>query len=377
MWAKPKAHKAPVNVVRAFAGHMLATGDDNGHVKLWDARVPGAEAAAVTFSDHEDVITDMCVDVGRATLLTASGDGRLGVLDLRKPKLAGLTEQQDDELLSLAVIKGGATVLAGSQDGVLLSYTWGKWAFKEGDDATYGPDKFRGHPQSIDALLAVDADTVVTGSSDGIIRLVTVAPNKLVGVLGEHSEDPIERLAWDRARRLLASASHDNTVKFWDVGYLFDEDDGDDDNEGEGGVATAVGGSSSSGSGVRRKGGAARGTASRFTSLPALALPAAGGGARGDDDDEDDDEDEEDDDEEDDEEDEEGSDDEDSDDADMGRGRGGGAGVTPAASDAGVLRGPRPPPPAAALGGRAASARGGRGKGSAKRGAKAAFFDDL
>lgn len=347
MWAKAKAHKAPVNVVRCFAGHMIASGDDDGGVKLWDSRVPSSEAAPVAFKEHDDVVTDIVIDESRATLLSSSGDGRLGVVDLRKSAFKAKTEQEDDELLSLAIIKDGATVVAGSQDGALLSYKWGKWAYKDGDADTYGPDKFRGHPQSIDSILPVDADTLVTGSSDGIIRLVTVAPNKLVGVLGEHSEDPIERLAFDRSRRLLASASHDDTVKFWDVGYLYEADDegGEEEEEGEGAAA-----SSSSGSGKRK---------SKFTSLPALQLPSGGGGDNDDDDDEDDSMDDEDD----------SDEDEDDDEEDMG-------GSSSAANRSGAGGRGRLQPIAAVRG----PAKNAKGKGAAKgKGGSAAkdFFDDL
>jgi WD repeat-containing protein 55 len=360
VWDKPKAHKAPVNVVRAFAGHMLASGDDDGGVKLWDTRVSSSAAAPLAFADHEDVITDMVVEGTKATLLTASGDGKLGVYDLRKPRLAASTEQEDDELLSLAVVKGGGAVTAGTQDGVLLTWQWGKWAPKEGDAATYGygADRFRGHPQSIDALLVLDDDTLITGSSDGIIRIVTVAPNKLVGVLGEHGDDPIERLAWDRTRRLVASASHDLTLRFWDVGALLDEGEEDDDEEGEGGAAAAATTSSSSsaagGGKAKKSGSKAKATGgSRFVDLPALALPSGGGG----DDEDDDDSDDEDMDDSD-------ADDSDDDEEDMGVGRGrGGAAKGRAAAVAASGK--------AAKGGKGGKgAKGGKGKG-------ASFFDDL
>ena len=34
--------------------------------------------------------------------------------------------------------------------------------------------------------------TILTGSSDGLIRLCTVQPNKLLGVLGSHDDFPVE-----------------------------------------------------------------------------------------------------------------------------------------------------------------------------------------
>ena len=63
--------------------------------------------------------------------------------------------------------------------------------------------RFPGHPESVDALLKFDEDTLLTGSSDGAIRIVSVQPNKLLGLIGAHAELPVECLAlsadrWDR-----------------------------------------------------------------------------------------------------------------------------------------------------------------------------------
>ena len=60
---------------------------------------------------------------------------------------------QEDELLSLAVLKGGKKVVAGTQSGVLLVYSWGEWANCS--------DRFVGHPETVEALVKVDEVRVV------------------------------------------------------------------------------------------------------------------------------------------------------------------------------------------------------------------------
>lgn len=47
----------------------------------------------------------------------------------------------------------------------------------------------------MDALVAFDEDSVVTGSQDGLIRLISILPNRMLGVLGEHDDLPVESLA--------------------------------------------------------------------------------------------------------------------------------------------------------------------------------------
>ncbi|RXW16911.1 hypothetical protein EST38_g8943 [Candolleomyces aberdarensis] len=82
----------------------------------------------------------------------------------KKPEPIAHSEDQEDELLSIAAIKG--------------------------------------HPLSVDALCnipdvpGVDAtSTVLTGSSDGFVRAVQILPTKLLGVVADHGEFPVERIA--------------------------------------------------------------------------------------------------------------------------------------------------------------------------------------
>ena len=54
-------------------------------------------------------------------------------------------------------------------------------------------------------------------------RVVSIHPNQFLGVIGEHEDFPIERLAYSRDKKYLASCSHDNTVKFWNVSTFFED----------------------------------------------------------------------------------------------------------------------------------------------------------
>ena len=83
------------------------------------------------------------------------------------------------------------------------------------------------------ALVAYDEDTVLTASSDGMIRVLNIQPNKMVGVLGIHSDMDVEKLASSADKMFLASAGHDNTVKIWDLGQLVDDYDEEEDEEEE------------------------------------------------------------------------------------------------------------------------------------------------
>ncbi len=37
-------------------------------------------------------------------------------------------------------------------------------------------------------MVAFDADTVLTGSADGLIRIIGILPNAMLGLVGEHAQ---------------------------------------------------------------------------------------------------------------------------------------------------------------------------------------------
>jgi len=223
------AHGSAVNCIEEIEEDVLVSGDDDGEVCIWDLRM---SKEASREKDLEDYISDFSFDKDRTALLVAGGDSTLGVYNLKKglrnldPSERSLP--QDADLLSLCPIRSGKKVVAGTQDGLLLFWTWGEWLNPS--------DRFPGHPESIESILKLDESTIITGSSDGIMRVIGIFPHKLLGVLGDHMDFPIEKMEWGVNHSVIASISHDNLVRFWDASVLKDEpssDDEDDSNKDE------------------------------------------------------------------------------------------------------------------------------------------------
>ncbi|XP_028075714.1 WD repeat-containing protein 55-like [Camellia sinensis] len=109
-------------------------------------------------------------------LLGTSGDGTLSVCNLRSNKVQTRSEFSEDELLSVLIMKNGRKVICGTQTGTLLLYSWG--FFKDCSDRFVDLS-----PNSIDALLKLDEDRVITGSENGLISL-ELATGKMISAQG-------------------------------------------------------------------------------------------------------------------------------------------------------------------------------------------------
>ncbi|KAF8065176.1 WD repeat-containing protein JIP5 [Lyophyllum atratum] len=187
------AHDSPINRIKYLMPWLLSTGDDDGVIKLWD---PRQRECTRTYTQHFDYITDFLWLEDKKQLVATSGDGTLSVMDVRSKKPFAQSEDQEDELLSIVAIKGASKVVVGTQIGILSVFNrsagWGDCV-----------DRIPGHPHSIDALCNLPSDllgvdtssTILTGSSDGMVRAVKILPTKLLGVVVDHGDWPVERIA--------------------------------------------------------------------------------------------------------------------------------------------------------------------------------------
>ncbi len=231
-WRRRDAHDAPINALALLGDVGVATGDDDGAVRCWD---PRQAKPALAFCEHSDLIADLLFVEETKQLAACSADGMLSVYDLRRGRLDARSDDLEDELGCLALLKRGKKLVCGQQSGVLGIFSWGDF----GDVS----DRALGHAEAVDAMVRYTDNIVLTGSADGKLRAVGIHPNRVLGVVGSHAEG-VEAMALGGGGKLLGSAAADGKVRLWDVSSLEDEaaaaaaaaDGGDDsDDEGDGG----------------------------------------------------------------------------------------------------------------------------------------------
>ncbi len=214
------AHNAAINKLLILNENFIATGDDTGVVKLWDSR-QNSTSAVMSWDAHTDFVADFDFCEETHTLVSVSGDATLCSYDIRNQKHFYRSDDQESELHCVRIIKDNKKVLCGSQDGVMVAFNWGQW----GDCS----DRFPGHLETVECMWKVDESTVITGSSDGIIRVVSIMPNNILGIIGDHKRFPVENIKPNRDKTILASIAHDEKIRLWDVSMLHDDGEVEDE----------------------------------------------------------------------------------------------------------------------------------------------------
>uniref|UniRef100_A0A8C4R104 WD repeat domain 55 n=1 Tax=Eptatretus burgeri TaxID=7764 RepID=A0A8C4R104_EPTBU len=155
------------------------------------------------------------VELGRLVQIVKKahdGDGTLCSFNIRRRRFDVLSEPQDGDLTSVVIMKEGQKVVCGSAEGRLHIFNWDGFGVPSDHLRTDGP--------TVDCLASVSTQLLCAGAMDGVIRAVSILPNRVIGALGQHLHHPVECLAVSHDSRLLASAGHDQRIKFWSTTKL-------------------------------------------------------------------------------------------------------------------------------------------------------------
>ena len=218
--AKSNPHKHGISSMNVCTESILATGDDDGLIALWDLR---QQKVVAKYHEHGDYVSSMLFFSEIDHLVSSSGDTCLGAFDLRNQKIIDFSDKRPDELNCIAFIPAINAIICGTPSGSLPVWRYGSWS------RPY--DVFDKHPRECEAIETYNDNIILTGACDSMIRVVQVHPTKRVlTTLGGHSKKyggGIFRLRISHDRNLVATCGQDNIVRFVDIEFLADESEVD------------------------------------------------------------------------------------------------------------------------------------------------------
>lgn len=212
---KGNPHKFGISAVNICTENLVATGDDDGKICLFDMRT---KKAVMKYHEHADFISQMLFFSEVNHIVSASGDTCLGVFDMRYNKLLDISDKRKDELLTIAFVPETCDIIGGTPSGSLPVWRYNGWA------RPY--DTYDYHPKECECIITYNDNIVLTGACDGLVRVLQVHPVKrnLCQLGGNRRRQGISKIRISHERNMLAVSGTDNIVSFIDVEMLANDD---------------------------------------------------------------------------------------------------------------------------------------------------------
>ena len=207
-----RGHADNVRSLALLPGGRLASGGDDGTVRLWDA-VRGGESTAVLQGQGGVVHALVVLPDGRhlaaGVLAPEAGErGAIVVWDTGvEPPTRRATIDCGSDLLALAVLHDGR-LAAGCYDHCVR-------LVEVGADAGSVAATLKGHTDRVRALAVLPDGTLASGSDDKTVRLWDVGARACVATLTGHTAYICALAVLADGR--LASGSDDRNVRLWNV----------------------------------------------------------------------------------------------------------------------------------------------------------------
>ena len=196
------------NWVRAMAfspdGKHLASGSNDCTIRLWD---PATGASLGTLQGHSDCVTVVAFSPDGRHPASGSDDRTVRLWSLTTGSLLGILQGHSGFVGAVAFSPDGKCLVSGSGDRTVRL-----WDPISG--ASLGT--LQGHSDWVRVVeFLPDGKHLSSGSNDGTVRLWDLTTGSLLGILQGHS-GWVRTVAFSPDGKLLASGSDDRTVRLWD-----------------------------------------------------------------------------------------------------------------------------------------------------------------
>jgi len=188
-------------------GNLLATGEDNGTIKVWDVETG---SLVHSLAGYPSAVGSLAFSPDKALLASGGVEGSEDI------KLWDM--ESGEEIMSLDKHTGNVYDLAFSTDGTLLASSSGDLTVKLWNVATGEElNTFRGHRSYVYSIsFSPDGMLLASGDKGGNIKLWDIASGNELKNLKDQT-DLIKPIRFSSSGCLLASGSFDSTIILWSV----------------------------------------------------------------------------------------------------------------------------------------------------------------
>ena len=193
-------------------GHTLASGSLDGTVRLWDVADPAHPSPlGPSLTTGTVPVQSVAFSPGGHTLASGDHDGTVrlwDVADPAHPRLIVPILTGGGVVKSVAFSPGGHTLASGSLDGTVRL-----WDIADPAQPSPLGQRLSGGTGAVVAVaFSPGGHTLASGSLDGTVRLWSLPRTVMTGVSGA-----VKSVAFSPGGHTLASGNSDDTVQLWDV----------------------------------------------------------------------------------------------------------------------------------------------------------------
>ncbi len=186
-------------------GQSVASGGNDGTVRLWDV-ASGAELH--TLAGHESWVSAVAFSPDGRTVASGSDDGTVRLWDVASGAELRTLAGHESWVSAVAFSPDGGVLATGSDDGTVRL-----WDMATGEEL----HTLTGHDGWVSAVaFSPDGHTLATGGNAGRTRLWDVATGDERRTLTDHG-DGVSAAAFSPDGQILASGGNDGTVRLWDA----------------------------------------------------------------------------------------------------------------------------------------------------------------
>jgi WD40 repeat protein len=186
-------------------GRRLASGSDDGTVRIWDSQ---SGACLSVLEGHTDAVFSVCYSPDGRRLVSGSRDRMVRIWDVESGSCLSVLKGHNGAISSVCYSPDGRRLASGSDDGTVRIWDSGSGACLS---------VLEGHTDRVKSMsYSLDGRRLASGSEDGTIRVWDVESGTCLSVLEGHAGN-VTSVCYSPDGRRLASGSEDRTVRIWDA----------------------------------------------------------------------------------------------------------------------------------------------------------------